>query len=124
MARAAAAEPPRPRLRLDGAAAARLAAGFALGLAFWFAFSAPYERAVAAGAQTLTRLVERPATTSLAASEGEFRLDRSDFPADSPRICQLRSSSITDWGTPAYEYFEPFLKVISNSPREGEYSND
>jgi hypothetical protein len=85
MARAGAAEPPRPRLRLDGAAAARLAAGFALGLAFWFAFSSPYERAVAAGAQALTRVFERPATTSLAASEGEFRLDRSDFPPDSPR---------------------------------------
>jgi hypothetical protein len=85
VARSAAAEPPRPRLRLDGAAAGRLAAGFALGLAFWFAFSAPYERAAAAGAQALTRFFERPATTSLAASAGEFRLDRADFPPDSPR---------------------------------------
>jgi hypothetical protein len=83
--RAAAAEPPRPRLRLDGASAARLAAGFLLGLAFWFAFSAPYERAVAAAAQAATRLLERPATTSLAARDGEFRVDRADFPADSPR---------------------------------------
>jgi hypothetical protein len=85
VARAAAAEPPRPRLRLDGASALRLAIGFALGLAFWFAFSAPYERAVAAAAQGLTRLFERPATTSLEARGGEIRVDRADFPPDSPR---------------------------------------
>ena len=85
MARAAAGEPPRPRLRLDGVSAARLAAGFLLGLAFWFAFSAPYERAVAAAAQAVTRLLERPATTTLAAGDGEFRVDRADFPPDSPR---------------------------------------
>jgi len=85
VARAAAAERPRPRLRLDGAAAVRLACGFLLGLGFWFAFSAPYERAVAAGAGTLTRLFERPATTSISAQDGEFRIDRADFPPDSPR---------------------------------------
>jgi hypothetical protein len=72
-------------LRLDGAAALRLAAGFLLGLAFWFAFSAPYERAVAAVAERATRMTERPPTTSIAASEGEFRVDRADFPPDSPR---------------------------------------
>jgi hypothetical protein len=85
VARSAAAEPPRPRLRLDGASAVRLAAGFALGLAFWFAFSAPYERAVAAAARVATRLFESPAVTSIEARDGEFRLDRSDFPPDSPR---------------------------------------
>ena len=85
MAAPAAAEPGRPRLRLDGAAAVRLAAGFAAGLAFWFAFSAPYERAVAAAAQAATRLVESPPTTTLAAEGGEIRVDRSDFPPDSPR---------------------------------------
>jgi hypothetical protein len=85
VARAAAAERPRPRLRLDGAAAVRLACGFLLGLGFWFAFSAPYERAVAAGAGALTRLFERPATTSISSQDGEFRVDRADFPPDSPR---------------------------------------
>jgi hypothetical protein len=85
MAGAAAAEPPRPRLRLDGKAALRLSAGFLVGLAFWFAFSGPYERGVAAAAQAATRLFERPATTTLAAENGEFRLDRSDFPPESPR---------------------------------------
>ena len=85
MAGAAAAEPPRPRLRLDGGSALRLAAGFLAGLAFWFAFSAPYERAVAATAQAATRLLERPATTAIAAEGGELRIDRADFPPDSPR---------------------------------------
>jgi len=85
MAGAAGAEPPRPRLRLDGGSALRLAAGFLAGLAVWFAFAAPYERAVAGAAQASTRLFERPATTTLAAENGEFRLDRSDFPPDSPR---------------------------------------
>jgi hypothetical protein len=85
MARAAAAEPPRPRLRLDGASALRLAAGFLLGIGFWFAFSAPYERAVAAAAQTVTRLFERPAITAVGARDGEFRVDRADFPPESPR---------------------------------------
>ena len=85
MARVAAAEPPRPRLRLDGSAAVRLAAGFLLGLAVWFAFSGPYERFVAAAAGSATRLAERPATTSISARDGEFRVDRADFPPDSPR---------------------------------------
>jgi len=85
MAATAAAEPRRPRLRLDGRSAVRLAAGFAAGLAFWFAFSAPYERAVAAAAQAVTRLLESPPTTTLAAEKGEIRVDRADFPPDSPR---------------------------------------
>ncbi len=71
--------------RLDGRLLLRLALGFAAGLAFWFAFAAPYEKAVAAGARTLIRLFERPAVTSLAASEGEIRVDRADFPPASPR---------------------------------------
>jgi len=85
MAATAAAEPRRPRLRLDGPSAARLAAGFGAGLAFWLAFSAPYERAVAATAQAVTRVLESPPTTTLTASSGEIRVERSDFPADSPR---------------------------------------
>ena len=59
--------------------------GFGAGLAFWLAFSAPYEKSVAGAATFLMRLFERPAVTSLAAPGGEFRLDRSDFPPASPR---------------------------------------
>lgn len=78
-------KPPDPRLRLDGAAALRLALGFAAGLFLWLAFSAPYERAVAAAAEALLRAFESPAVTTLAASKGEIRVDRSDFPPSSPR---------------------------------------
>jgi hypothetical protein len=77
--------PAGSRLRLDGRTAARLAAGFAAGLAFWFAFSAPYEKTVAGAAELVLRLFERPAVTSLAAPGGEIRVDRSDFPPASPR---------------------------------------
>jgi hypothetical protein len=73
------------RLKLDGRAAARMAAGFAAGLAFWFAFSGPYERTVASTAGFLIRIFERPAVTSLSAPGGEIRVDRSDFPPASPR---------------------------------------
>jgi hypothetical protein len=76
---------PAPRLRLDARAALRLALGFAAGLFFWFAFSGPYERGVAAVAQALLRGFERPAVTTLAAPGGEIRVNRSDFPASSPR---------------------------------------
>jgi hypothetical protein len=73
------------RLKLDGRAAARMAVGFAAGLAFWLAFSAPYEKAVAGAAGLLIRLFESPAVTSLSAPGGEFRVDRTDFPPASPR---------------------------------------
>lgn len=78
-------QPSGARLKLDGRAAARMALGFGAGLAFWLAFSAPYEKSVAGAATFLMRLFERPAVTSLAAPGGEFRLDRSDFPPASPR---------------------------------------
>jgi hypothetical protein len=68
-----------------GRSVLRLLGGFAVGLGFWFLFSAPYERAVAAAAQTILRLFERPAVTALEAPGGEIRVDRSDFPPASPR---------------------------------------
>jgi len=71
--------------RFDARVALRMAAGFAAGLVLWLVFSAPYERAVATGAGILLRLIERPAVTALGASDGEFRVDRSDFPPASPR---------------------------------------
>jgi len=86
MGRPKAAEPPAgTRLRLDGRAAARMAAGFAAGLALWFAFAAPYDQTVAAAAGFLIRTFESPAVTSLSAQSGEIRVDRSDFPPASPR---------------------------------------
>jgi hypothetical protein len=87
MARSRESKEPRPpaRLRLDRGALARLALGFAAGLAFWLAFSAPYERALAWSAQAAIRAFERPVATRLPASGGEIRVDRSDFPPASPR---------------------------------------
>ncbi len=86
MARAKRAEPPARAFRkVDGRAALRLAAGFAAGLAFWFAFSAPYERGLASAAEVLLRLFESPAVTTLSASDGEIWVERSDFPPASPR---------------------------------------
>lgn len=74
-----------PRLRLDRRAAWRLAAGFAAGLAFWFVFSAPYERLVAGTAEAVLRIFERPAVSTLSSGGGEIRVERSDFPPASPR---------------------------------------
>jgi hypothetical protein len=72
-------------IRLDAAAALRATAAFGVALGIWFAFSAPYERTLAAAAEILIRAFERPAATSLAASAGEIRVERADFPPDSPR---------------------------------------
>lgn len=63
----------------------RLALGFGAGLAFWLAFSGPYDRVLAWSAETAIRTVESSAATLLAASAGEIRVDRADFPPASPR---------------------------------------
>jgi hypothetical protein len=78
-------EAERFRLKLDRAAALRVAAGFCVALAFWFAFAAPYEKTVALSAELLLRAFEGPAVTRLSASDGDIRVDRSDFPPGSPR---------------------------------------
>jgi len=71
---------------LNGRAALRGLAGFLLALAFWFGFSRPYERAIAATAQALTNLFESPDVTRLEPSDkGEILLDRRDFPPGSAR---------------------------------------
>ena len=62
-----------------------MAAGFAVGLALWFGFREVYERPLAAVAQAAIRAFERPSVTSLTARAGEFLLNRSDFPPESPR---------------------------------------
>lgn len=66
-------------------AAGRAVAGFLLALALWFGFSAPYERVLAAAAEVLLRTTERPALTRLAAREGEFLVERADFPPAAAR---------------------------------------
>lgn len=63
----------------------RVAIGFLLGLAFWYAFSQPYERLLAFAAEPLLRVFERPAVTRLSAASGEILVDRSDFPPAAPR---------------------------------------
>jgi hypothetical protein len=63
----------------------RGAIGFACGLAIWTALSPPYERAVAATAETILRIAERPAVTRLVARKGEIVIERSDFPPAAPR---------------------------------------
>lgn len=85
MARPSRAEAGDPPVRLDAAAALRATAAFAVALGIWFTFAAPYERTLAAAAEVLIRAFERPAVTSLATSAGEIRVERADFPPDSPR---------------------------------------
>ncbi len=86
MARRTRAERPEaPLVRLDAGAALRTAIGFGAALLVWFAFSGPYETTLAAAAQAVIRVGERPSVTALASSGGEIRVDRADFPPASPR---------------------------------------
>lgn len=66
-------------------AAARALAGFLITVAFWFAFSAPYERLLAGAGEALLRVTESPAITRLSAEGGEIVVDRSDFSPAAPR---------------------------------------
>jgi hypothetical protein len=66
-------------------AAARALAAFLLALGFWFAFSAPYERLLAATAEILLRSTERPPITRLSARGGEILIERSDIAPGAPR---------------------------------------
>jgi hypothetical protein len=68
-----------------GRAAARAAAGFAVGLLIWLGFSRPYESALAAAAETALRTTEWPAVTRLEPENGKFLVVRGDFPPASPR---------------------------------------
>lgn len=85
MARRPRAEPGPVPFVLNGGAAARAVAGFVLGLGIWLAFAAPYEKTLAGAAQVLMNVFEHPAATRLEAAAGEIRVERSDFPPDSPR---------------------------------------
>ncbi|MEA2238855.1 MAG: hypothetical protein QOC81_3579 [Thermoanaerobaculia bacterium] len=64
---------------------AKGAAGFLLGLVFWWALANPYARLLATLTQPLIRMAERPSVTRLIANESELTIDRDDFPRASPR---------------------------------------
>jgi hypothetical protein len=64
---------------------AKGAAGFLLGLAFWWALSIPYARLLRFISEPLIRLAERPPVTRVIADGTELTIDRSDFPRASPR---------------------------------------
>lgn len=66
-------------------AAGHALAGFLLGLGFWFALSAPYERLLAGTAEVLLRAVEMPAVTHLSSRDGEILVERGDLPPAEPR---------------------------------------
>lgn len=66
-------------------ALARLVAGFAAGLVFWFGFRELYKRPLAAAGQAVFSAFERPRVTKLSPGRAEILVDRSDFPPDSPR---------------------------------------
>jgi hypothetical protein len=77
--------PAAPSLRLDRGAILRVLVGFGAALVFWFAFSGPYEKFLAAASGGLIDAFESPTVTHLTASKGEILVDRSDFPPSSPR---------------------------------------
>lgn len=70
---------------LSGRAALRGLVGFVAALAFWFGFSRPYERTLAAGAQLVTNLFESPDVTRLDPIGGQILVNRRDFPPGSAR---------------------------------------
>lgn len=64
---------------------AKGAAGFLLGLLFWWALSPPYARLLAAISEWGIRVAERPPVTRLIADGTNLTIDRTDFPRSSPR---------------------------------------
>ena len=66
-------------------AALRALAGFALGLAWWVAFSPSYARLLATTAEPLLRMGESPAVTRLVPDGKNIIVERSDFPRRSAR---------------------------------------
>jgi hypothetical protein len=63
----------------------RGAAGFLAGLAFWWAFSVPYNGLLCRSSEWLIRLFERPRATRLHAQAVTMVVDRTDFRRGSPR---------------------------------------
>ena len=64
---------------------AKGAAGFVLGLAFWWVLSSPYASVLATLSEPLIRIGERPPVTRLLRQGTELTIDRTDFPRSSPR---------------------------------------
>ena len=64
---------------------AKGAAGFLLGLAFWWVLSFPYARLLAFFSEPLIRMAESPPVTRVIAEGTELTIDRADFPRSSPR---------------------------------------
>ena len=64
---------------------AKGAAGFLLGLVFWWALAFPYARLLAFLSEPVIRMTERPPVTRVIADGTELTIDRADFPRDSPR---------------------------------------
>jgi glycerol uptake facilitator-like aquaporin len=81
---------PRPLLP----AIVRASIGFLLGLGLWAGFSGTYATFVAATAQPLLRMMERPPVTRLTAEEETIVVNREDFPRSSPRP-QIRVDELT-----------------------------
>ena len=69
--------------------AGRGAAGFLLGLAIWLGLTEPYDRLLAAVAEPIVRITERPSATWLEARGREIIVDRADlcllYTSPSPR---------------------------------------
>jgi hypothetical protein len=72
--------------RLDWRIALKALAGFLVGLAAWIFLSPAYDRVVAAGAQAVIRVFEKPKVTRLVPAEDNFvTVDRADFDPRSKR---------------------------------------
>ncbi len=65
--------------------ALRAAAGFAASLALWWGATPAYDRLLAAAAEPILRLVERPPVTRLYADGRQLVVERSDLPSSSAR---------------------------------------
>ena len=72
----------------------RAAIGFLLGLGLWTGFIGVYSGFIAATAQPLLRMMERPAVTRLTPDEETIVVNREDFPRNSPRP-QIRVDGLT-----------------------------
>ena len=73
-------------LRIDWRVALKALAGFAVGLAIWALLSPLYDRGMAAAAEKILRIFEKPRVTHLRyAEDGYVTVDRSDFDPRSKR---------------------------------------
>jgi len=71
--------------RIDWRTALKGFIAFVIAVAVWAGLSPFYDKAVAAGAETLMRTFESPKVTHLSANGDDVKVDRSDFDPRSPR---------------------------------------